>query len=67
MYWKGTSNEPGHCISEEYEVSAIHVDNMGILMDLENFVYLSQGPSIKYVRRFSGFLDPLPPLVRILG
>ena len=30
MYWKGTSNEPGHCISEEYEVSAIHVDNMGL-------------------------------------
>ena len=26
-----------------------------------------KGPSIKYVRRFSGFLDPLPSLVRILG
>ena len=27
---------------------------------------MDKGPSIKYVRRFSGFLDPLPPLVRIL-
>ena len=27
-----------------------------------------KGPSIKYVRRFSGFLDPLPPpLVHILA
>ena len=24
-------HEPGHCISEEYEVSAVHVDNMGLV------------------------------------
>ena len=33
----------------------------------EERVELNKGPSIKYVRRFFSFLDPLPPLVRILS